>query len=364
MRKRQALLIELATYRELPPRRQQELLKVPGCEEMLDAYQKQDKLLAALPRPKVPARAIVRILAATTMASDNVARPALVWQRWALPALVGVLLLAMLGGTGYVAAQSLPGDGLYGIKRAAEQTRLALTMREESRSAYEERLAERRRAEILALLGQGRNGVQVTFTGMLQQGPDGAWTATGVPVVLPSDAQLAAGSVVHIQGWTEDGRVKVSLATLRSTPTPTISPDRAGAPQASPTGALSARTPQATPTNSVTGAGEPQYRQGSPATAWPTAKATTRVETPTGAASRTQAKPTVTQHPAGPTATMVAKRTSSPATPAPTHGAAPQATSEQKGDPHPSPSGSGAGQGQPSGTSSGAGSSGNKGGKP
>jgi len=52
MHRRKAVLIDLAAHRELTPEQRQEVLKeLPEAGRILAAYQEQDELLAALPRP-------------------------------------------------------------------------------------------------------------------------------------------------------------------------------------------------------------------------------------------------------------------------------------------------------------------------
>jgi hypothetical protein len=373
MGKNQVSFLDLAAYRELTAEQQRELLdRLPGSEELLAAYKRQDQLLAALPQPQIPARAIGRIWEATAGAT-RVERPGFTWRR-AVPALVVLLLVAMLGGTGYAAAESLPGEGLYGVKRAGEQVRLAMMTRQETRLAYERHLAERRRVEIQALLARGRQGVPVAFTGLLQQGVDGAWTVAGLPVALPPDAQLMADREVRIEGWTEDGRVQAHRVSAQITPGPTPYPGPTGAPQASPTGPSATRTPQAAPsgsaapTGSPTGAGEPQYRQGGTATMVPTMDestptlapargATTRVQSATPQGSRTPGATPTTQQRIGQTATATGGHTPALNTPEPKDGAGPTAapkapavTPAQRGEPQPTSVGDGAGHSDPSTT--------------
>src|SRR5450756_215383 len=62
------------------------------------------------------------------------------------------LLLMLVVGANLVwvasAAATLPGDSLYPVKRALENTRLALTPGEQAREQFEEQLAARRRNEV------------------------------------------------------------------------------------------------------------------------------------------------------------------------------------------------------------------------
>jgi hypothetical protein len=62
------------------------------------------------------------------------------------------ILFGVVLGSAQAAADSLPGQHLYGVKLATEQIRLALTSQPESRAALEQALAEERLDEIVALL--------------------------------------------------------------------------------------------------------------------------------------------------------------------------------------------------------------------
>ncbi len=70
-------------------------------------------------------------------------------------ALVAVLLLfGLVFGVGQAAADSLPGDPLYGVKVSVGQARLALTSDPQARAAVSRTLAETRMDEVEALLAQ------------------------------------------------------------------------------------------------------------------------------------------------------------------------------------------------------------------
>jgi len=96
-------------------------------------------------------------------------RARLVWTLRLATALgVVVILLGVLFGTERAAADSLPGQALYGAKLATERIRLALTFQPESRSALAQALAEERMDEILALL-EAKRGVDAAVSGRATQ---------------------------------------------------------------------------------------------------------------------------------------------------------------------------------------------------
>ncbi|UCC63800.1 MAG: hypothetical protein JSV36_01710 [Anaerolineae bacterium] len=79
-------------------------------------------------------------------------------RRRLLPVALGLALALMIASTWTVSASasSLPGEALYPVKLAAEQTRLAVTFRHEARARLHLAFAARRLNEIEALLLQNR----------------------------------------------------------------------------------------------------------------------------------------------------------------------------------------------------------------
>lgn len=125
--------------------------------------------------------------AAQAGATRGRARPA--WSRRLLPWLVAacVALALALGGTLRVSADSLPGDRLYGVKRAAERLRLAVTIGAASRAALALQLAELRAREIGAL-AEAERPVDPALLAAVVAAYDEAARATGAS----GDAALAA----------------------------------------------------------------------------------------------------------------------------------------------------------------------------
>jgi len=87
------------------------------------------------------------------------------WPRLAVALGAGLLVIAVLGGGAIAASNSaLPGDPLYGLKRAVEEARLALSGNNATLSAH---FDEVRRSEINALLDAGREA-PVAFRGPIE----------------------------------------------------------------------------------------------------------------------------------------------------------------------------------------------------
>lgn len=176
-------------------------------------------------------------------------------------AAVAVLIIGA-GALTALAQSSLPGDPLYGLKRAGEQALTAL-----AGSSDMERLNERRIAEIQALVAAGR-AVAVTFEGEVgaQNGQD--WQIEGLGVTVPADAAGAGdtrtGDRVRVSGYTTPGGelVAESLLLLERglqppTPTAIAPPTQTALPSATPTPTATptvtpTRTPTAAPTRTAT----------------------------------------------------------------------------------------------------------------
>jgi hypothetical protein len=132
---------------------------IPGPQAPLVQTASSLKSLSeAPPPPHGLVRGRQRFLAeAARLREETTARrrPTLVL-RLATAAAALLVLFGVYLGAARVSASSLPADPLYGVKRAAERVRLALTIGPQGRSARLEAMAEERMGEILALLEQGR----------------------------------------------------------------------------------------------------------------------------------------------------------------------------------------------------------------
>lgn len=71
------------------------------------------------------------------------------WTAWLRPALtVGLAALVLITGAGYAAAGSLPGDPAFGLKRAMEEVRVALTFDDVERVRVLAEIADQRLSEL------------------------------------------------------------------------------------------------------------------------------------------------------------------------------------------------------------------------
>lgn len=149
--------------------------------------------------------------------------------RWAITAIITLVLLILLGGSAVVAAESsLPGDVLYPVKRTTQDVRLRLALDEAARAELERHVQAQRRADALAVAQQGRR-VTVDFAGEIESLRAGTWVVSGVTLLVdaqtvvegPRQLGLTAQVLALSQG---DGTLRaqriVVMAPIR-TPTPT-----------------------------------------------------------------------------------------------------------------------------------------------
>ncbi|MBI1877503.1 MAG: hypothetical protein HYR94_04610 [Chloroflexi bacterium] len=107
----------------------------------------------------------------------------------------------------YAARDTLPGDFLYGLKRASENVQLSLTFDAERHTTLEEEFNQRRLAEIEQLIQQNRTaGVQ--FRGVLETKGENLWIIAGETVFLPGD--------VILEGQPQEGDQVEVIGLLRT----------------------------------------------------------------------------------------------------------------------------------------------------
>jgi hypothetical protein len=152
--------------------------------------------------------------------AQDLRQPVLLW-RW-LPVRIVAALSLVLGlltsgfyGVNQVAAQSIPGDRLYPVKRVVEKVQLQFAPNVVTRLKLEAEFGQRRIVEVEHLILDSRPE-PVVFTGFAAQEVSGKWQVNGIPVDLtPDQEKTLAGSkvLVQVQGQIQpDGSVKVENA--------------------------------------------------------------------------------------------------------------------------------------------------------
>ncbi|GAB4521381.1 MAG: hypothetical protein Fur0018_01810 [Anaerolineales bacterium] len=120
-----------------------------------------------------------------------------------------LLLVAAIVMSGYgfynVAAQALPGEQLYPVKRTLESMRLQLAS-PEMRSVLEETYKHRRLDEVQALVSARSAGQHVSFWGVVEEQNNTRWVVDSIPVHLAADVlivgQIEPGVMIEVEGQT------------------------------------------------------------------------------------------------------------------------------------------------------------------
>ena len=142
--------------------------------------------------------------------------------------IAAAVLFALLAGTTMMAsANSLPGDALYPVKRAAESVRLALTLDQAGRATVQRALDQRRIDETQAVLRQHKV-TEVSFRGLVDSFDGSTLIAAGLTVQIQPTTQFVGprpspGQLVAVVALSqEDGSLLARrIETLPGTPTPT-----------------------------------------------------------------------------------------------------------------------------------------------
>lgn len=213
----------------------QAAVPVPSPEASLQRMLAYGRELAATTSPAAPARQNWL----TTLA-------AFLSRSW-LPRLAAglasaFLLVFLLGGMVTVLAQrSLPGQPLYGLKRAVENARLNLTFTPETRAQLLETYNQQRQAEAKLLLQQNEVA-KVSFWGVVQAINETSLTLADFTVQLTPQTQangtLAAGARVEIEALTQppDHLTALTITVIEpAPPTPTPLPSPTATPSSTPT---------------------------------------------------------------------------------------------------------------------------------
>ena len=123
------------------------------------------------------------------------------FQRLALSFSLAAVLLLSSTGLLNASASALPGENLYPVKRTWEGVRLLLIFDKQARTLLEDQFEYERLHEVNELLIEGRHET-IQFAGVFME-VNGAPYVSGVPVILPPNAQIpASGAPVILTGQT------------------------------------------------------------------------------------------------------------------------------------------------------------------
>ncbi len=184
---------------------------------------------AQIPRRAEMASRAGLLTRAAELRGGQVGRPA--WWRL-VPRLATTALVFVVGfaagayGLAAASAQSLPGDSLYGIKRAAEQVRWLITTDPIERATYQQALEDRRAQEARDVIKNGRT-VEISLQGELTRLDGEQWIVKGLSVTVPAGTPIQGtpmvGQPVLVVGLSQPGGL-VARRVVALGPTPTASP--------------------------------------------------------------------------------------------------------------------------------------------
>jgi hypothetical protein len=167
--------------------------------------------VATLP-PKHPTFS-ERITAATHIARKRLTRKAVLSDFLTISVTVVLTLMMAAAILAYTAQDSLPGDLLYGVKQATEQTRLFFTFDQSQQFQLREQFNQQRLDEINQLILLNRAAV-VRFFGTLETKGENLWVVEGFPIFLPEDADIdeniQEGDTVEVIGTLNSNNVMVA----------------------------------------------------------------------------------------------------------------------------------------------------------
>jgi len=159
------------------------------------------------PTPESAQRVRTRLLGyAASLRQRRHRRSAFLPGRLAQAVFLAALVLVVSGyGLYSAAAQSLPGESLYPVKRTLEKMRLQLAAPGQ-RHVLEETYNQRRLDEVQALIHNRRGGYYVTFWGTVEEQRNTRWVVDSVPVQLAADVRIIGdmqvGMVIEVEGVT------------------------------------------------------------------------------------------------------------------------------------------------------------------
>ena len=202
----------------------------------------QIRRLPSQPLPEARQRSKKAFLfQAATLQKSQVQKGWFPWSIWPrlLRPVASLAVLFVIFGIMFVSASAsaLPGDTLYGTKRAVEHWRLLLASSPEAASDLEESFHQERISEIEQLLHSGRSS-DVSFKGIITYMSDQQWIVAKLPLVIDETTIIVGipviGENVQVNGHTRDGILYADQITIltdkENAPQPTIMPPASPSP--------------------------------------------------------------------------------------------------------------------------------------
>lgn len=177
-------------------------------------YMRQVAELAPITRSPLPekVRAIFRVIKKRT------SREAVLNDLITITVTIFLTLVLVILALNYLAADTIPGDFLYGVKRLSENVQLAVTTNPERQAELEEVFNQRRLAEIEDLIQQNRPAV-IQFRGALKTKGENLWIVETHTIFLPDDvtvdANIQEGDIIEVVGLLRTNNVLVADTITR-----------------------------------------------------------------------------------------------------------------------------------------------------
>jgi hypothetical protein len=177
-------------------------------------------------------------------------------------AMIAVSILVAVGSfVVTAAADTLPGDALYPVKRSWENARLTLTVNDSSRQTLQSEFERRRREEVQAVLDL-RRPVVVEFTGVVESLVTEVWQVDGLDLTITDDTQVSGavnvGQGVAVRAQVKDDgslnalKIVVDNTQPMSRATPTLIPQPTQTPRPPRSEVALTPTPSPTPSPEAT----------------------------------------------------------------------------------------------------------------
>jgi hypothetical protein len=180
--------------------------------EFLETTRRLERLSAESPAA-VQQRAKASFLAQAAVQAERRAK-GLAWLTfspgWLAPAVAVALLVLLVGIVVPASASAVPGDVLYGTKRAVEQWRLFIAADPDAEAELMASFREERFDEVLHLLSTARSA-EVSFEATVQSMGETQWTVGGLPVEVDPQTVIVGSprvdAEVRVTGLTRFGRL-------------------------------------------------------------------------------------------------------------------------------------------------------------